>query len=230
MQRPIAGLTIAAALLLIASIAEAALVTQARLTGGIRPDNTGSTWVVELDGGGAKEIITILNTGVRIFSADTISDLPVYEESFLTHSEVYDPGILIEDIDNDGFIEVIACNGNYSIIIGTDAPSGVDGGGIDWDSPTELGSTIRSYPNPMNHNARVEFDLATKGEVSLEIYDAAGRRVRSLLSRETLGSGPHSLTWDGKDDRGRRLPSGQYMYRLKTAGGKGSSEKVLVLQ
>jgi len=51
--------------------------------------------------------------------------------------------------------------------------------------------------------------------VSLRVYDASGRLVRTLLS-ETRDEGRHEVVWDGTDDRGQRAASGSYLYRLQT--------------
>ncbi len=79
----------------------------------------------------------------------------------------------------------------------------------------EVTSLNRNYPNPFNPKTAIEFSLANDGDITLEIYDIRGRRVNTLI-REHFRAGHHSLVWNGEDTRGRKMPSGIYLYRLKT--------------
>ena len=42
-----------------------------------------------------------------------------------------------------------------------------------------------------------------------------GRRVTSLVSAQ-MSAGPHQVEWNGRDDRGSRVASGTYLYRIET--------------
>jgi len=70
-------------------------------------------------------------------------------------------------------------------------------------------------PNPFRGHAAFRFGLARAGEVRLEIFDLAGRRVRSLASG-VLPAGEVTREWDGRDDRGHGVRSGVYFVRLTT--------------
>jgi agmatine deiminase len=74
-----------------------------------------------------------------------------------------------------------------------------------------------SAPNPFRTETRFRFELAYPGHVELVVFDVHGRRVRRLLDG-TQPAGPSEITWDGKDDAGRRLPAGVYQFRLRAAG------------
>ncbi len=73
-----------------------------------------------------------------------------------------------------------------------------------------------NYPNPFNPQTRIAYTLATPASVQLHLFDVHGRLVRTLMDRPQA-AGRHEVTWDGRDDLGRALPSGAYLYRL-TAG------------
>lgn len=75
-----------------------------------------------------------------------------------------------------------------------------------------------NYPNPFNAWTTLRFDLVRPASVSVTIYDAAGRQVRSLLAARQLPSGPHLLTWDGRDRTGRRVAGGVYVCRFIIGG------------
>jgi len=84
------------------------------------------------------------------------------------------------------------------------------------------------YPNPFNPHTRIRFILARGECTDLSVFDAIGRRVRSLLADYPLDSGSYELTWDGRDDQGRELPSGLYFCRLETGNRKESIKLVLL--
>jgi flagellar hook assembly protein FlgD len=64
--------------------------------------------------------------------------------------------------------------------------------------------------------------------VRLEIFDAAGRLVRTLVAAE-LPAGRHRVVWNGLDAKGRRSASGIYFDRL-TVDGWRATRKMLLLQ
>ncbi|MFO7675356.1 MAG: FlgD immunoglobulin-like domain containing protein [bacterium] len=68
-------------------------------------------------------------------------------------------------------------------------------------------------PNPFARAARVSYALPRAGQVSLAVYDAAGRPVR-VLARGRLAAGQYSTSWDGRDDQGRNVAAGVYLYKL----------------
>jgi hypothetical protein len=85
------------------------------------------------------------------------------------------------------------------------------------DAPREL-ALAEPGPNPSRGDARVTYVLPRAGVVRLALYDAAGRRVRTLASsREEVGV--HELAFTLRDDAGRALPDGLYWLRLETEGG-----------
>ena len=52
--------------------------------------------------------------------------------------------------------------------------------------------------------------------MTLEIHDLAGRLVRRLVDG-TLPAGEHEVVWNGRDEAGRAVGSGQYLARLRRA-------------
>ena len=66
-----------------------------------------------------------------------------------------------------------------------------------------------SYPNPASGRSTIGFSLLRGGDVSLRLYDIAGRAVRTLQAGP-LASGRHHFSWDGRDDAGNRGRSGRY--------------------
>jgi hypothetical protein len=71
------------------------------------------------------------------------------------------------------------------------------------------------WPNPLGQGMHLDFRLPSPESVHLDLYDLAGRHVRTLLAGE-LAAGPHAVAWDGADDSGRRVAAGAYVWRLAT--------------
>ncbi len=74
----------------------------------------------------------------------------------------------------------------------------------------------QNYPNPFNPETVIPYRLAGRSEVKLIIYNALGQEVRRLVSARQ-DAGTYRVRWDGKDNFGRPLTSGVYIYRLLTA-------------
>jgi flagellar hook assembly protein FlgD len=84
-------------------------------------------------------------------------------------------------------------------------------------------------PNPMRGGTAVRLDLPTPERVSIAVFDAAGRAVRTLASGAQFSTGSHRFSWDGRTDAGLAAPSGLYMVRV-VAGARASTLKLTVLR
>lgn len=76
----------------------------------------------------------------------------------------------------------------------------------------------QNAPNPVTRTTQIEFSLPVEGAASLEVFDASGRRVRTLASG-TRSAGAGQVVWDRTDDGGRVVSPGVYYYRLTTPQG-----------
>ena len=88
----------------------------------------------------------------------------------------------------------------------------------------------QSRPNPF-HPAdgptTLRYSLAQAGPAKVQVFDIAGRLVRTLAEGGQT-AGEHSLHWDGKDDAGHNVSSGVYFYRLQARGTQMSKSLVLL--
>jgi hypothetical protein len=82
-------------------------------------------------------------------------------------------------------------------------------------------------PNPFNSSTRISFELPSDGDVRIQVHDALGRLIRTLVRNRRV-AGRHAVEWDGRDDRGRAVVSGVYYLRLRTASQTVSQKVVLV--
>jgi hypothetical protein len=92
-------------------------------------------------------------------------------------------------------------------------------------STTQL---LPCHPNPAGGQVSFSYRLNSPGQVSLNIYDIAGRLVHSLVD-EKQNAGAHTVTWNGANEGGQRLASGIYFYKL-TAGGYSAVKKITILR
>ena len=85
----------------------------------------------------------------------------------------------------------------------------------------------QNYPNPFNPHTVIAYQLPQNEMVGLEIYNALGEKVRTLVN-ETQDTGKYEVVWDGKNSSGNQLSSGIYLYRL-TAGNYVRVMKMVLL-
>lgn len=73
---------------------------------------------------------------------------------------------------------------------------------------------LQNYPNPFNPETAIHFQILERTRVVLNVYDILGNKVRTLVAEEKV-PGVYRVVWDGKDDSGRLLSSGVYLYKLQ---------------
>ncbi len=69
--------------------------------------------------------------------------------------------------------------------------------------------------NPFGVRTTLRYELPVPNRVNLSIYDVTGRLVRVLVDGRLQDAGRHSVVWDGRDARGRRVASGVYFSRME---------------
>jgi hypothetical protein len=86
---------------------------------------------------------------------------------------------------------------------------------------------IAVSPNPFGRNARLSYAVPQRGNVSLAIFDAAGRTVRTLASGRSE-PGRFSAVWDGRSQSGAMVPNGVYLYRYAFDGKRMTGKLTLI--
>lgn len=87
----------------------------------------------------------------------------------------------------------------------------------------------QNYPNPFARSVTattIHFALPQATHTELAVFTLQGERVR-VLTAQTLPTGSYNFKWDGRDDAGRPLASGTYLYRLQA--GEISLSRALLL-
>ena len=93
------------------------------------------------------------------------------------------------------------------------------------DSTPDFSTRLRNvYPNPFNPTTSINFFLKDNSHVRLDIYNARGNLIQSLLD-ETLPSGEHQINWNATN-----CASGIYLIKLKINDDKIFNTKALLLK
>jgi len=173
----------------------------------------------------ANEIVSNTFAGVNV-SGDpgpevgrTLDDAnDIYDNAFF---EVFNTGPVTVDADYNywgdlcvadslfyGLVDYVPWTDETHTDTYTECPTGIGG---------ETGKPFASYnyPNPFNPTTRIRYTVPDPGRpVRIAVYDLAGRMVKALVDEEQSG-GTYMTVWHGRDERGKRMSSGVYFYRIE---------------
>lgn len=108
-----------------------------------------------------------------------------------------------------------------------------DGSYSSWASRTFSSVVLKdflleqNYPNPFNPGTTIPVAIPFESEVNLSVYNSLGQKVKSLYSG-TLRAGRYLYKWDGRDENGKQVSSGIYLYRLRTSKNVTFSGKMVL--
>jgi Secretion system C-terminal sorting domain/Right handed beta helix region len=87
---------------------------------------------------------------------------------------------------------------------------------------------IFNFPNPFNPSTTINLNLAESGKVEMAIYNIKGQKIKTLIDAFT-NKGTFELYWNGKDEMGKAISSGQYIVKLQQ-NGKETAKKIMLLK
>ncbi len=87
---------------------------------------------------------------------------------------------------------------------------------------------LQNYPNPFNGSTVLPFEAPRDARVTLHVYNLQGQKIRTLFEGE-VAAGYGEVSWDGRDQHGRPVAGGVYLYRLETGTVK-ETRKLLFLR
>lgn len=121
------------------------------------------------------------------------------------------------------------------MLMATPAAGRINVEGIDDPLPLPTSFMLKqNYPNPFNPTTLIEFSVGAEAgvmgqrDVTLEIYNIMGQKVRSLVNGK-MPVGEHRIEWNATSDNGGRVASGVYLYRL-TVGSESQTRKMVFLK
>jgi hypothetical protein len=91
----------------------------------------------------------------------------------------------------------------------------------------KVNSLSQNFPNPFNPTTSIKFGLRSKSNVSIKIYDVAGRLVKTLVN-EVRDAGSYTVTWDGTNNHSSTVASGVYFYKMNTMEFEQTKKMVLL--
>jgi hypothetical protein len=188
-----------------------------------RSTNSGASWNEVNTGLTSMQVYALTMSGTNLFAG------------------TYGGGVFLSTNNGTSWIDVNSGLANTNVlslaVSGTNLFAGTDGAGV-WrrplsemitsietisaDLPTHF-SLEQNYPNPFNPTTTISFSLPLKAFASLEVFDALGREVSTLVSEE-LSAGKYSTQWNTAG-----LVSGVYFYRLQ-AGAFVETKKLILLR
>jgi hypothetical protein len=126
-------------------------------------------------------------------------------------------GMALGDVNGDALPDIVTTNSwnnTFAVLLNTSpgAPDSVPPP-VAADAPRSRVTFAPPAPNPASGTVALRYTLATAGPLTLRVYDARGRRVRTLMDGPGA-PGEHVVRWNGRDDAGRRVPAGAYTLRL----------------
>lgn len=126
-----------------------------------------------------------------------------------------------------GFTGTAATGETDALEVDIDAQSGIFVAVEDDRVLPEAFALGQNYPNPFNPATAIPYRVADRGHVTLEVFDALGRKVATLVDA-VQPAGSFVATWDATGDGSRMIPSGVYVYRLRSGGDVLSRTMMLV--
>jgi hypothetical protein len=146
-----------------------------------------------------------------------------FDTTGAVHDTTYEGTLVFSGTDEALPGSVAASNLVLHLVAGTQSTVGVPGE----DTPVAL-AFYPPRPNPLKGSGtELRFALPKAAPVSLSIYDAAGRRVASLIDGE-WSAGTSAIRWNGRNDAGSAVPAGLYFARFATTGLQKTTRLVIL--
>ena len=86
-----------------------------------------------------------------------------------------------------------------------------------------------NYPNPFNPSTTIKFSLPLQKKISLKIYDMLGKEVATLINNEIYNKGDFEVSWNGTNNNGNKVASGNYIATL-SYGNYAKSIKMTLMK
>ncbi len=180
--------------------------------------NTGTSdpliWNIVEVGGDIPWVSESLTSGSVVAGGNQVTVLTIDTSGMLLG--VYHESLEIHSNDPNGPVRIVPLNLTVSV-----APASTE------ESAQGLVTRLDpNSPNPFSAGTAIRFAVPASTPASLIVFDVQGRLVRHLVDG-TSAAGVHTVNWDGRDDAGRLLPSGVYLYRLSTPAREIQRKMVL---
>jgi hypothetical protein len=128
-------------------------------------------------------------------------------------------------VESDSLVEIVDANGQPITAALSPGPTALFDPGLQ--------GSFFNYPNPFGHSQApttlLQYQLAQDSDVSIRIYTLLGELVWSISFQATDPEGrgsntPHTVVWDGKNDRGQNVLNGVYVAVINSNAGKAMTK------
>ncbi len=163
-----------------------------------------------------------------ILLIDVVNNNILYE--FSDPTLIYPKLISFTDIDGDNKLELIfrfSLGDDYKTVAYSTDLQATSMSQAYNDIPDNY-NLLQNYPNPFNPTTTIEFEISQPSNVKVNIYDVAGRMIKELIN-EQKNTGKYSVTWNGKDNSGNTVASGNYFYQI-ISGDFVQAKKMILLK
>ena len=184
-------------------------------------EDSHEVYVIDVVGGGITPIALDGTADPR--DVDILDDAGV---AFVTGGTVngYTGAVYVIDLATATILDTFDGPGTNSNVIAVQAQ--MAGGPTGVETVPVAAAQITAYPNPFNPRVTIALALDHAQRGDLAVYDAAGRKVRTLACG-SFATGRQTFSWNGRDTAGRRLASGTYLVQLRTLASSATCKVVL---
>ncbi len=127
----------------------------------------------------------------------------------------------LADVQPFSTCAVVTGPGETILLYETSAPTAIVSA-----PPAASAELLPNVPNPFNPVTTLRYVVASRGRVTLSVYDVAGHHVATLVD-DVVSAGRHEIEWNGTDAKGNAVASGVYVSRLRI--GTTSLSRTMVL-
>lgn len=189
-------------------------------------------WVAaqDPDWSGENYQVAISTTGTNVPDDFTV----IFEETLpMGSNEWYGKELDLSDYGDDPvYVAFVHTNITDMFYIKIDdvqvvVPDGVFGEDNNVAVPQKF-AVSQNYPNPFNPVTNISFTIPYKTTVALNVYNANGQLVKSLVNGEKEAD-HYTVQWNGKDNDGKAVSSGVYFYTIK-AGDYETTKRMVLLK
>ena len=115
---------------------------------------------------------------------------------------------------------------DYPIVVRVSGAITTDVQPDDIEIPTKY-SLNQNFPNPFNPTTQISFDLPKQSQVTISIFNSAGQLVRRLVNSD-YEAGSHNIVWNSRDDLGKPVANGLYLYTIRASGFVRTKKMVML--
>lgn len=170
--------------------------------------------IIDFNGDGVKDIFFGSSDYKSLYIVDLVTKKNIFEWTDASIDWVdFD---LLADVDGDGELELVFHSGTddvgYNTYVYSTKINVTDAKTQSINTPNDF-ILSQNYPNPFNPTTTINYQISRPGSIKINIYDVNGRLVRQLIN-ERKTTGKYSVTWDGKNEYGNPVASGNYFYQI----------------